>query len=177
MSERMNVALIWAEAEGGIIGRAGVMPWNVPEDFARFKQLTLGSPVVMGRKTWESLPPRSRPLPGRRNIVVTRQSRWQDDGAEAAPSIANALAMAGDGLAEGGTVWVIGGSEIYAAVIGEADRLEVTEIRAQFEGDVVAPTIGDEWAISAVEPVDGWHSSKSGLGYRFVTYTRLDTTS
>ncbi|AWB90543.1 dihydrofolate reductase [Salinibacterium hongtaonis] len=173
----MNIALIWAEAEGGIIGRAGVMPWNVPEDFARFKQLTLGSPVIMGRKTWESLPPRSRPLPGRRNIVVTRQSRWSDEGAEVAPSIANALALAGDGLPEGETVWVIGGSEIYAAVIGEADRLEVTEIRAQFEGDVLAPTIGEEWAVSAIEPAEGWNASKSGLGYRFVSYAKRGATS
>jgi dihydrofolate reductase len=171
-TSRPPVGLIWAEAEGGIIGRNGVMPWNVPEDLAHFKATTLGAPVVMGRKTWDSLPPRFRPLPGRRNIVVTRQPRWAADGAEPAPSVANALAMAAEGMESGQTIWVIGGGEIYAAVIDAASRLEVTEIRAVFEGDARAPAIGEEWSEVAREPESGWLESSSGLSYRFVSYDR-----
>src|SRR5690554_5762716 len=162
-----RIGLIWAEAEGGIIGRNGIMPWNVPEDLARFKQVTLGGPVIMGRKTWDSLPPRFRPLPGRRNIVVTRQSRWAEEGAESAPSVANALVMAADGVDPEQFVWVIGGGEIYSAVIGDAERLEVTEIRAAFEGDARAPRIGEEWKVVQAEPEQGWLESRSGLSYRF----------
>ncbi|QEE61666.1 dihydrofolate reductase [Salinibacterium sp. dk2585] len=167
-----RIGLIWAEAEGGIIGRNGIMPWNVPEDLARFKRVTLGGPVIMGRKTWDSLPPRFRPLPGRRNIVVTRQSRWAEHGAEAAPSVANALVMAAEDLGPDETAWVIGGGEIYAAVIDEAERLEVTEIRAGFEGDAKAPVIGPEWTVVRSDPEEGWHESRSGLSYRFVSYER-----
>lgn len=167
-----RIGLIWAEAEGGIIGRNGIMPWNVPEDLARFKRVTLGGPVIMGRKTWDSLPPRFRPLPGRTNIVVTRQSRWSEEGAESAPSVANALVMAQDHVADDEIIWVIGGGEIYAAVIDEAERLEVTEIRAVFEGDARAPKVGEEWRVVRTDPEVGWHESRSGLSYRFVSYER-----
>ncbi|MCW4386757.1 dihydrofolate reductase [Salinibacterium sp. SYSU T00001] len=170
-----RIGLIWAEAEGGIIGRNGIMPWNVPEDLAHFKQTTLGGPVIMGRKTWDSLPPRYRPLPGRRNIVVTRQARWAAEGAEAAPSVANALALAADDAGDDRLIWVIGGGEIYAAVIDEAERLEVTEIRAAFEGDARAPRIGEEWAVVSREPAEGWFESRSGLSYRFVSYERAES--
>lgn len=168
-----RIGLIWAEAEGGIIGRNGIMPWNVPEDLARFKRVTLGGPVIMGRKTWDSLPPRYRPLPGRRNIVVTRQSRWAEEGAESAPSVANALVSAADGIPDDQLVWVIGGGEIYRAVIDQAERLEVTEIRAVFEGDARAPEIGEEWRQVVADPSQGWHESRSGLSYRFVSYERV----
>ena len=181
------IGLIWAEAEGRVIGRDGGMPWHVPEDLAHFKAVTLGAPVVMGRKTWESLPPRFRPLPGRRNIVVTRQAEWSADGADVAASVDDALARAaataddGGGAGEGdvrGWVWVIGGAELFAATIARADRLEVTELRHDAEafaaasGDVLAPAIDPRFAVSAVEPASGWHTSRSGIRYRFLTYTR-----
>ena len=196
------IGLIWAEAEGRVIGRDGGMPWHVPEDLAHFKAVTLGAPVVMGRKTWESLPSRFRPLPGRRNIVVTRQAGWSADGAHVAASVDGALALAasaatddaaattdaaaagttdtvGDGIGGRGWVWVIGGAELFAATIVLADRLEVTELRHDAEAfavascDVLAPAIDPaRFVASAVDPAAGWHTSRSGIRYRFLTYTR-----
>lgn len=182
----MTVGLVWAEAAGGVIGNQGGMPWHLPEDLAHFKQLTLGNPVIMGRRTWESLPPRFRPLPGRQNIVVTRQSDWAAEGALIAHSVDDALALAGaadaaaslttatDAGAPGSvaSVWVIGGAEIFAAVIDRADRLEVTQIRADVEGDTLAPVVDEAWATVAVDPAAGWHTSASGHRYRFVSYER-----
>jgi dihydrofolate reductase len=188
------IGLIWAEAEGRVIGRQGGMPWHVPEDLAHFKAVTLGAPVVMGRKTWESLPPRFRPLPGRRNIVVTRQTGWSAEGTDVAASVDDALALAATTTTDddardvdasahdtdgGGWVWVIGGAELFTATIALADRLEVTELRHEAEafaaasGDVLAPAIDQaRFAVSAVDPADGWHTSRSGIRYRFRTYTR-----
>jgi dihydrofolate reductase len=186
------IGLIWAEAEGRVIGRDGGMPWHVPEDLAHFKAVTLGAPVVMGRKTWESLPPRFRPLPGRRNIVVTRQTGWSAEGAHAAASVDDALSLAASAGRDGGDggddsdgaddsdwVWVIGGAELFAATIARADRLEVTELRHDAEtfaaasGDVVAPAIDPaRFVVSAADPAGGWHTSRSGIRYRFLTYTR-----
>lgn len=164
------VRLIWAQSENGVIGRDGVMPWYVPEDLAHFKQLTLGDPVVMGRNTWEALPPRFRPLPGRRNIVVTRSPQWRDDGAEAFGSISEAIEHAR--LTASDAVWIIGGAQVYRQTLDLADRLEVTEIDARFEGDAHAPDIDDTWVAIAVDPASGWHQSRSGLLYRFVSYER-----
>jgi dihydrofolate reductase len=169
-AERLTIGLIWAEA-GGVIGNDGVMPWHLPEDLAHFKQLTLGAPVVMGRKTWDSLNPRFRPLPGRRNIVVTRQAGWHVDGVDTAHSVAEALELAA-AAADDSTIsaWVIGGSEIFAAVIDRADRLEVTEIRTSVAGDTHAPSIDGRWAEAWRDPIDGWHTSRTGLDYRFIRY-------
>lgn len=163
------IGLIWAEAAGGVIGRAGGMPWHVPEDLAHFKAVTLGAPVVMGRKTWDSLSPRFRPLPGRRNIVVTRQRDWTADGAEVASSVDAALALA-SGASE--RVWVIGGAQLYAETIARADRLEITELDLVVDGDTFAPTLGTEWHAAAVDPGSGWHTSSGGIRYRWVTYSR-----
>lgn len=165
-----QLGLIWAESEGGVIGLQGVMPWHLPEDLAHFKQLTSSSPVIMGRKTWESLPPRFRPLPGRRNIVVTRQQSWAADGAEVAHSVAEALSLAGADTSGPESVWVIGGAEIFSSVMEQADRLEVTEIRASFDGDTVAPAIGGRWKLVRADPEDGWRTSQAGLEYRFLSY-------
>ena len=164
------VRLIWAQARGGTIGRDGVMPWHIPEDLAHFRELTLGDPVVMGRRTWDALPARFRPLPGRRNIVVTRTDGWADDGAETAGSIAQALEVAGDSASE--SIWIIGGAQIYAQTMSVADRLEVTEIDSAIDGDAYAPQIGQEWVVTDTDPVEGWHESVSGLPYRFVRYER-----
>ena len=165
-----RVGLVWAEAANGTIGNAGVLPWHLPEDLAHFKAVTLGSPVVMGRKTWESLPARFRPLPGRRNIVVTRQQDWHADGVDTADSIAAALAIAGEGTADDDVVWVIGGAEVFSAVIDTAQRLEVTTIREAIEGDAVAPAITERWRLVSTDPVDGWHTSGTGIEYRFQRY-------
>lgn len=153
--------LIWAEARGGVIGASGGMPWHVPEDLAHFKEVTLGAPVVMGRKTWESLPERFRPLPGRENIVITRSQHWAADGARRAADIEDAVR----GLDE---VWIIGGAEIFAQVIGDADRLEVTEIDLEVDGDAFAPS-RDDWRL--VDEGD-WKTSRTGIRYRFLGYER-----
>ncbi|MGV8852938.1 MAG: dihydrofolate reductase [Rhodoglobus sp.] len=164
------VGLIWAQSHGGIIGNEGTMPWHLPEDLGHFKQLTLGSPVIMGRKTWESLPERFRPLPGRRNIVVTRQQGWSDAGAEVAHSVVAAIDLASASGEPGHKVWVIGGAEIYAQALAHADTLELTEIRETFVGDTKAPERGEQWMLAASDPVDGWHTSSTGLHYRFLRY-------
>lgn len=155
------VGLIWAEAAGGVIGAEGGMPWHVPEDLAHFKEITLTAPVVMGRKTWDSLPERFRPLPGRENIVITRRQDWAEEGARRAPDLAGAVR----GLER---VWIIGGAEIFAQVIGEADRLEVTELDLEVEGDAFAPS-KQGWRL-----VDEgqWQTSRTGIRYRFLGYER-----
>ncbi len=165
-----RIGLVWAEAANGTIGNNGVLPWHLPEDLAHFKDVTIGSPVVMGRKTWDSLPERFRPLPGRRNIVVTRQSDWNADGVDVTDSIASALYIAGEGLPDGDLVWVIGGAEVFSAVIDTAHRLEVTTIRESIEGDAVAPAITERWRLVSTEPAEGWHTSRTGSQYRFLRY-------
>jgi dihydrofolate reductase len=158
----MTLSLIWAEAHGRVIGAAGGMPWHVPEDLAHFKELTTGATVVMGRKTWDALDPRFKPLPGRRNIVVTRDPEWAADGAEVAHSL-------DDALARSSPAWVIGGAELFAATIDRADRLEVTELDLDVDGDTWAPPIGSGWQV--VSEGD-WRLSRGGVRYRFLTYAR-----
>lgn len=164
-----RIGLIWAEAAGGVIGADGGMPWHVPEDLAHFRAVTGEDPVVMGRRTWESLPPRFRPLPNRRNIVVTRRDEWADAGAERAASLESALALAAQGDPE--WVWVIGGGQLYREAIGRADRLEVTELDLAVEGDTTAPE-RDGWQTARVDPATGRHTSRTGVRYRFVTQER-----
>jgi dihydrofolate reductase len=168
-----ELAMIWAQSRGGIIGSGGTMPWHVPEDLEHFKRLTSGNPVVMGRKTWDSLPPRFRPLTGRRNIVVTRDTTWRADGAEVSHSVEDAIRLAAEEAPR--TVWVTGGATLYSQALRSATRVEVTEIDAEIPGDTVAPALSDEWMIVAADPVDGWHTSRKGLDYRFLTYGRSDT--
>ncbi|PJJ63426.1 dihydrofolate reductase [Compostimonas suwonensis] len=160
----MSPSLIWAQAHGGVIGDAGTIPWHVPEDLAHFTELTRGGTVVMGRRTWDSLPERFRPLPGRHNIVVTRNPQWSADGATAAPSLDAALAAAG-----ADTVWVMGGGEIYRQAMPLASRLEVTEVDLDAAGDTVAPALDDSWALDTEGP---WQLSRTGIRYRFLRYTR-----
>lgn len=154
-----SIGLVWAEAHGGVIGAGGGMPWHVPEDLAHFKAVTMGSPVVMGRRTWESFPARFRPLPGRRNVVVTRNGSWSADGAERAASLDDALALAGSGR-----VWVIGGGALFREAIPRADLLEVTELDLDVDGDTHAPS-RDGWAVADEKP---WQTSRSGIRYRFL---------
>jgi dihydrofolate reductase len=155
------VGLIWAEAHGGVIGAEGGMPWHVPEDLAHFKDVTLGAPVVMGRKTWDSLPERFRPLAGRDNIVVTRQQDWSEEGARRAATVAEAVR----GLDR---VWIIGGAEIFRQVIGDADRLEVTELDLDVDGDAYAPAKTGWRLVDEGE----WQTSRTGIRYRFLGYER-----
>lgn len=130
-----KISLIAAVAQGGVIGDGQAMPWRLPEDLAHFKRVTAGHTVVMGRRTWDSVPPRFRPLPGRRNIVLSRQAGWQAPGAERAASLDDALRLA-QGKAR---VFVIGGGALYAAALALADELWLTEIDAAFPGTVRFP--------------------------------------
>ncbi|HET8748877.1 MAG TPA: dihydrofolate reductase [Ramlibacter sp.] len=160
----MKLGLIYAQSRNGVIGQGGTLPWHLPEDLAHFKRTTMGAPVLMGRKTWDSLPPRFRPLPGRRNIVITRDPHWQAAGAERAGSLDEALALGAD--AE--TVWVTGGAEVFRLALPRADLAVVTEIDADFEGDTHAPELGAGWRETARER----HVSANGLPFSFVTYER-----
>ena len=163
------LGLVWAQAHGGVIGRDGGMPWHVPEDLAHFKAVTLGAAVVMGRRTWESFPERFRPLPGRRNVVLTRDASWADDGAERAESLEAALA-----LIEHGDVWVIGGGSLYAEAAPRADVIELTELDLDVDGDTTAPAIGPEWAEVLRDPETGRHESRTGIPYVFRRFERRD---
>ncbi|WP_433628417.1 dihydrofolate reductase [Nocardia sp. CA-120079] len=159
-----TIGLIWAQTPDGVIGFENTIPWRVPEDMANFKAVTMGHPVIMGRRTWDSLPPRFRPLDGRRNIVVTRQPDWSGTGAERAASLSEAM-----GVTAPEDVWIIGGGEIYRAAMDFATDLLVTEVDTAVDGDAYAPTIGPEWHADDTDP---WHESKTGLRFRIRRYTR-----
>ncbi|WIX81136.1 dihydrofolate reductase [Amycolatopsis carbonis] len=150
------IGLIWAQAANGVIGRDNELPWQLPEDQKHFRETTTGATVLMGRRTWESLPPRFRPLPGRRNLVL---SRTPQAGVETFPDLAQAFA------AVSGDVWVMGGEAVYRAALPFADRVVVTEIQEHFEGDTYAPEVG--------RPPDAtgeWQESSTGLHYRLLTW-------
>jgi dihydrofolate reductase len=153
----MSVTLILAAADNGVIGKDGVIPWRIANDMKRFKALTLGKKVVMGRKTWDSLP--RKPLPGRDNIVVTRDASWRADGAVRAASLESALT---------GEVMVIGGAEIYRAALPFADCIELTEVHGAFEGDAVFTFDRSGWR----EAVREDHVTPEGLAYSYVTLAR-----
>jgi dihydrofolate reductase len=157
-----TIALIAAVARNRAIGKNNALLVRLPEDLPRFKRLTLGCPIIMGRKTWESI---GRPLPGRRNVVITRNAQWHAAGAESAPSLDAALA-----LVQGAPrVFVIGGAAIYAQALPLADELHLTEIHADFEADVYFPAWQrSEFDEVAREP----HGDAAGLKFDFVTYQR-----
>ena len=140
------------------------MPWHLPEDMAHFKRLTQGWPVIMGRKTWDSLPTKFRPLPGRTNIVITRQAGWAAAGAKVAASIEDAISLSGSSE----QVWVIGGAQIYAQAEPLAQRIEVTEIAEDFQGDAFAPVLGAQW----IEVSRENHVSSNGLKFSFISYRK-----
>jgi dihydrofolate reductase len=155
-----EIVLVVAAAENGVIGKDGAIPWRISEDMKRFKALTMGHTVVMGRKTWDSLP--KKPLPGRANVVVTRQKDWQADGAITASSLGEATA------GSSGTVMVIGGGEIYAAALPMATRIELTEVHRDFDGDAKFDFDRSGWTETARES----HVTPEGLRYSYVTLTR-----
>ena len=155
------INLIWAEAHGRVIGANGGIPWRVPGEQALFKQRTMGSTVVMGRATWESLPPARRPLPGRRNVVLSRGPGFAAGGAEVAGSVDEVLEKYDD-------VWVIGGAGVYAAFLPYADLVVRTEIDLTVDGDTYAPALGDDWPARP----GAWETPQSGPRYRVVEHAR-----
>jgi dihydrofolate reductase len=159
---RPLISLVAAVARDGGIGHRGGLLVRVPEDLKRFRRITLGAPVVMGRKTWQSI---GRALPGRRNIVVSRDAAFGADGADVAPSLDAALALA----AGAPRVHVIGGAEIYAAAMPLADELELTEIDAEFPADTFFPA----WERRRfVRVAHEEHETADGLRYAFSTYKK-----
>ena len=161
----MRVSLVAAVARDRVIGRENAIPWRIPEDVQRFKELTTGHAVVMGRRTWDSIPDRFRPLTGRRNVVVTRNPDWHGDGAERASSLDDALLLLGDAA----QVFVIGGAELYTEALPSADELLLTEIEAEVDGDVFFPS----WDRAAFEEESREsHVSENGIPFSFVRYVR-----
>ena len=158
------LGLIWAQAAGRVIGQDGDMPWYLPEDLAHFKAVTLGHPIVMGRRTWDSFP--IQPLPGRLNVVLSSAPLQLPDGAAHASSLEQALALAD--VAGDGTVWGVGGATLYRELLPLADVIELTEIDLEVQGDTFAPEIGPEFARDA----GSWLHSRTGLRYRFVQCAR-----
>lgn len=170
------LTLIAAVAANGVIGSDNTLPWHLPEDLRHFKELTAGHVVIMGRKTWESLPERFRPLPGRLNIVVTRNADYAAPGATVVHSLEDALKVEIGGMTPivgaGGTArkfFVIGGAQLYAHALPLAQRLELTEIDADVDGDAFFPALDrDDWhEVARVQ-----EASAAGLTYSFVTYER-----
>jgi len=157
------LALIVAVARNGVIGAANALPWRLPDDLKRFRALTTGHAVIMGRKTWESLP---RPLPGRQNIVVTRRSDYAAAGAETAISLDGAMAR----VRMPGPAFCIGGGELYAVALRQADVVYATEIARDFVGDTWFPAFDrSRWTETAREV----HHADEGFEYAFVTYVRV----
>ncbi|MBO3663348.1 dihydrofolate reductase [Microbacterium stercoris] len=167
----MVVRAIWAQSASGAIGADGGMLWTLPEDMAFFKRATTGSPVVMGRRTWQSFPDRFRPLPDRPNIVITRDEGFEAPGAEVVHSLDRALARAAELDDE---VWVIGGAEIYRQAMPLLDELWVTRVDVDAEGDAYAPEIDGSWHLDRSDPPEhgGWHTSRTGTRYRFEVLRR-----
>ena len=163
MADHPPITLIVARAANGVIGRDGTLPWHIPADLKRFKALTMGTVMIMGRRTFESLP---GVLPGRRHVVLTRDPNWQADGAEVARTVDEAIQLAGDA-----PISVIGGAEIFALFLPRADRIELTEILDEVPGEtrMPDPRLFHEWSESA-----GLHYAAEGVSpaFRFVTLER-----
>jgi dihydrofolate reductase len=158
-----GLGLIWAQSRSGVIGRDGGIPWQIPEDLLHFKEITAGHTVVMGRRTWDSLPVKFRPLPRRKNVVVSRQTDFMAQGATVVRSLDDALTDP--------DTWVIGGEQIYVLALPRADRCEVTEIDIDIPrdaGDAIAPVLDEAW----VGTPGDWQTSDAGVRYRFHTYHR-----
>ena len=166
----MQINLIWAQAKNRVIGLNGKMPWHLPEDLAHFKRTTLGHPVIMGRKTWDSLPVKFRPLPGRMNVVIssdasTRQT-LKKNGTSPAQNLREALLICEQ--AQCAEVWVIGGALIYALALPQAHKLVITEIDAEYSGDAFAPELDAAWQEINRENLQ----TANGFSLSFVTYRR-----
>lgn len=162
----MPLHLIYARSRNNVIGVNGDLPWHLPEDLAHFKRTTLGQAVIMGRVTWESIPDKFRPLPGRTNVVVSRQTDFSAPGAQVVSSLQAAM----DLFTAEEVVWLIGGAQLYAQAMPLAKQLVITEIDTNYEGDAFAPSIqATEWK----ETQRTTHTSAQGLGYSLVTLERI----
>ena len=161
------VGLVWAQSTSGVIGRGGDIPWRVPEDLTRFKQVTMGHTVVMGRRTWDSLPAGVQPLPGRRNVVLSRQTGFMADGAQVLGSLEQAITVS----ATEPETWVIGGAQIYRQALPLAEELLLTEVDFDVEGDAFFPEI-DEGQFD--ETSRQRHVTEDGTRFAFVDYRRHD---
>lgn len=164
MTRSADVGLVWAQSTSGVIGRGGDIPWRVPEDLGHFKRITMGHTVVMGRRTWDSLPASVRPLPSRRNVVLSRQTDFMAAGAEVVGSLEHALTEP--------ETWVIGGAQVYVLALPYATRCEVTEVDIDLprdDEDALAPVLDETWVGAAGE----WQVSRTGLRYRFHSYRRV----
>ena len=164
----MELVLVVARARNGVIGKDGAMPWHLPADLKRFKRMTVGKPVIMGRKTFESI---GKPLPGRHNIVLTRDAAWRAEGVTVAPNLAEAIAAAGlNPQTRAESIMIIGGAQIYAEALPSAARIELTEIDAAPDGDTLLPAFDPaRWREVAreVHPAEG-----AVPGFAFVTLVR-----
>lgn len=156
----MPLNIILARARNGTIGVNNTLPWHLPEDLAHFKKTTLGCPVVMGRKTWESIPQKFRPLPGRVNIVLSRSPEWRAAGASVLKSLEEVIAR----FSPNEEIWVIGGAAVYQQCLKIASRAVVTEIDADFEGDAYAPVFDSSWR----ETGRSRHTAANGLVYSLI---------
>ncbi|GAA1756261.1 dihydrofolate reductase [Pseudarthrobacter sulfonivorans] len=170
-----GVGLVWAQTSGGVIGKDGDMPWDLPEDMKHFTRLTTGHPVIMGRKTWLSFPEKYRPLPGRTNIVITRQKNWggspEAEGAVVVPSLDDAL-LESQFVDGGETVWILGGGEVFRQSTELANVAVVTTIDVEADGDTYAPELDETWEAAAAVPPDGWLTAANGTRYRFTKWVR-----
>lgn len=170
MTSEIDITLVVAKAENNVIGNDGALPWHLPEELQRFKAITMGKPILMGRKTWESLP--KKPLPGRPNIVVSRQSSFVARGASVFEDLDNALdhALQTDEAQKTGEVCIIGGATLYEQALGRATRIELTEVHLWPEGDVFFPKISlADWRVEA--QVGGM--SEAGIAYDYITLIRI----
>jgi dihydrofolate reductase len=160
------VSLVLAMASNGVIGANNKIPWRIPDDMKRFKSITMGRPIVMGRKTWDSLP--HKPLPGRSNIVITRHTNWKADGAAVAHSLNDAIALAEHESPS--EIAVIGGAEIYKAALPRATLVHLTQVHRDFDGDVRMPPFdSSQWRETSRENGE----TEDGLRYSYVTLTRI----
>ncbi len=159
---RQEIFCIYARAANGVIGNEGKLPWHIPADLKRFKALTMDKPMIMGRKTFESLPGL---LPGRRHIVLTRRERWDSTGAEVVRSVAEALEVAGEG-----EVAVVGGAAIYDVFLKVAHKVELTQIHAEYAGDTFMPELGAEWETVAREDYPAHNDLPA---YSFITREKV----
>jgi len=170
MSERpYELVLIAAVARNGVIGRDGVLPWHLAADMQHFREITRDGPVVMGRRTWDSLSPRYRPLPGRSNIVVSRRAGLEIEGALVAPSLQAALRLAQVRVSSGKRVFVIGGAQLFREAMAMADVLELTEVQADVAGDTQFP-FWDRGQFDEVSRLP--QPAENGLNFDFVTFRR-----
>ncbi len=163
----LDITLIVARARNGIIGNKGALPWHLPADLKRFKAITVGKPVVMGRKTFESI---GKPLPGRQNIVLTRQPGWTADGVTVVPNLAEAVAAAGLDPRIRGHIMIIGGAEIYALALPIATRVELTEVDAAPDGDTILPAFDPARWIEVARETHAAEGERPG--FSFITLER-----